>query len=178
MLQRHAVQKFHDDERLIPVFADLMNGANVWMVQSGSGACFTAEAFERLRILSYVLRQKLQCDKSAKLSVLGLVHHTHPAAAEFLDDAIVRDGLADHWRESYVCGTGKSMKARVNGRRRKKCPKTICGAAWVTNSGSGDGIVNGVYIELQGETKTPFQVKECNGLLTAVEESCVLSIAK
>jgi hypothetical protein len=23
----------------------------------------------------------------------------------------VRDGLADHWRESYVCETGKSMKA-------------------------------------------------------------------
>jgi hypothetical protein len=34
---------------------------------------------------------------------------THPAAAEFLDDAIVRDGLADHWRESYVRKTGKSM---------------------------------------------------------------------
>jgi hypothetical protein len=24
---------------------------------------------------------------------------------------VVRDGLADHWRESYVCETGKSMKA-------------------------------------------------------------------
>jgi hypothetical protein len=23
----------------------------------------------------------------------------------------VRDGLVDHWRESYVCETGKSMKA-------------------------------------------------------------------
>jgi hypothetical protein len=33
-------------------------------------------------------------------------------AAELFDDAIVRDVLADHgWRESYVCETGKSMKA-------------------------------------------------------------------
>jgi hypothetical protein len=23
----------------------------------------------------------------------------------------MRDGLAEHWRESYVCETGKSMKA-------------------------------------------------------------------
>jgi hypothetical protein len=46
-----------------------------------------------------------------QLYILGLVHHTHPVTAEFLDDAIVRDGLADHWRESYVCKTGKSMKA-------------------------------------------------------------------
>jgi hypothetical protein len=33
------------------------------------------------------------------------------ATAELLDDAVVRDGLADHWRESYVRETGKSMKA-------------------------------------------------------------------
>ena len=25
------------------------------------------------------------------------VHHTQPAAAEFLHDAVMRDGLADHW---------------------------------------------------------------------------------
>jgi len=34
--------------------------------------------------------------------VLGLVHNPHSAAAEFLNDAVVRDGLADHWRKSYV----------------------------------------------------------------------------
>jgi hypothetical protein len=33
------------------------------------------------------------------------------ATAELLDNAVVRDGSPDHWRESYVCETGKSMKA-------------------------------------------------------------------
>ena len=28
--------------------------------------------------------------------VLGFVDHTHPAAAQLLDDAVVRDGLTDH----------------------------------------------------------------------------------
>jgi hypothetical protein len=28
-----------------------------------------------------------------------------------MDDAVVRDGLAEHWRESYVRATRKSMKA-------------------------------------------------------------------
>ena len=28
--------------------------------------------------------------------VLSLVDHAHPAATEFLDDAVMRDGLADH----------------------------------------------------------------------------------
>ncbi len=34
--------------------------------------------------------------------VLGLVNHTHPAAAQLFDDAVMRDSLVDHWRESYV----------------------------------------------------------------------------
>ena len=28
---------------------------------------------------------------------LGLIDHTHAAAAEPLDDAVVRDGLPEHW---------------------------------------------------------------------------------
>src|ERR1700730_10650244 len=42
-------------------------------------------------------------------SVLGLVHHTHPATTELLDDAVVRDGLADHLRECYGVRSGMSM---------------------------------------------------------------------
>jgi hypothetical protein len=44
-------------------------------------------------------------------AVLSLVNHTHATTAQFLDNAVVRDGLADHWRESYFRETGKSMKA-------------------------------------------------------------------
>ena len=32
-------------------------------------------------------------------SILGLVDHAHTAATEFLDDAVMRNGLADHWAE-------------------------------------------------------------------------------
>ncbi len=46
-----------------------------------------------------------------QLYVLSLVDHTHTTTTQFLDDAVMRDGLADHWRESYVGETGKSMKA-------------------------------------------------------------------
>ena len=31
--------------------------------------------------------------------VLSFVDHAHAAAAQFLDDAVVRDGLPDHWAE-------------------------------------------------------------------------------
>jgi hypothetical protein len=41
------------------------------------------------------VRQKLQ-DKAVEPDVLGLVHHTHAATTELFDDAVGRDGLADH----------------------------------------------------------------------------------
>jgi len=34
VLQRHALEKLHDDERLAFVLPDFMNGADIWMVQA------------------------------------------------------------------------------------------------------------------------------------------------
>ena len=59
---------------------------------------------KRLRVLGYVLRQEFQGDEAPKLGVLSLVDHTHPAAAQLLDDAVVRDGLADHGAQAAMVG--------------------------------------------------------------------------
>src|SRR5262249_23672711 len=95
MSQRHSVEKLHDYEGLPLVLANFVNRANVRMVQSGSGTSFTAEAFERLWVFGEVLGQELQGDEPAQLSVLSLVNHTHPAAAELFEDAVVGDGLTE-----------------------------------------------------------------------------------
>jgi len=42
-------------------------------------------------------------------SVLGLVNHPHPAATELFDNAVMRNCLVDHRRESYLSETVKSM---------------------------------------------------------------------
>ena len=65
------------------------------MVQCRSSLSLPLKAGQCLWVLGYFIRQKLQCDKSVQGYVLGLVDDTHPAAAELLDDAVVRDGLAD-----------------------------------------------------------------------------------
>ena len=90
---------------------DFVDGADVRVIQRGSSLSFSLETSQRLGVFGYFFGQELQRDKSVEGYVLGLVDDAHPAAAELLDDAIVRDGLVDHWRESYVCETGKSMKA-------------------------------------------------------------------
>jgi hypothetical protein len=35
--------------------------------------------------------------RSVRVQYLGLIDHAHTASAELFDDAVVRDGLTDHW---------------------------------------------------------------------------------
>ncbi len=96
VLQSHAIQEFHGDERLPVLLADVVNGADVGVIQRRSSLRLTLKPAKRLRIARHFVRQKLQGDETMQPSVFGLIDNTHSAATELLDDAIVRDGLADH----------------------------------------------------------------------------------
>ena len=92
--------------------ADLINGADVGMVQCRCRLRFALETRQRLRIFGYIVRQKLQGDKAMQLYVFGLVDHAHSAAAQFLDNAVMGDGLADHWRRILGPKTGQVNETR------------------------------------------------------------------
>jgi hypothetical protein len=49
-----------------------------------------------LMILSDAIRQELQGHEPAKLGVLGLIDHTHPAGTESIEDTIMSNRLANH----------------------------------------------------------------------------------
>ena len=95
VLQRHAVQKLHGDERFAVLVVNFVDGADVRMIQCRGSLGFALKAAECLRVFGYLVGQELEGDKATELDILGLVDHTHPAAAQLLDDAVVRDGLAD-----------------------------------------------------------------------------------
>src|SRR5262245_28228641 len=90
-----SIQILHGDECLPMLVINFVDGADVGMIQSRSGFGFTAESLKSLRIVGNLLRQEFQRDEAVKTDVLRLVDHTHPAAAEFFEDAVMRDGLAD-----------------------------------------------------------------------------------
>ena len=96
MLESHAIQVLHCDEPLPLVVRDLVYGADIGMVQSGRGPRLATEAFEDLRVFGDFIRKKLQRRKATEHGVLGLVDHPHPAAAQLLDNAVMRDGLPNH----------------------------------------------------------------------------------
>ena len=96
ILQRHPVQKLHGDERFPILFTNIKDHANIRVIQRGGSLGFSLEPGQRLRVAGHILRQEFQSDKAMQSRVLGFVDHTHPATAELLDNAVVRDGLADH----------------------------------------------------------------------------------
>ena len=61
------------------------------------------------------LGQELQRDQAMQPRVFGLVDHAHPAAAELFDDAVMRDGLADH---KYRNPTSLDQQVNETGRAR------------------------------------------------------------
>jgi len=66
------------------------------MIQGRSRLRFTLESGQDLCILGDFVRQELESDEAVELYILGLVDHTHPAAAQLLQDAVMPDDLADH----------------------------------------------------------------------------------
>src|SRR6516162_2978348 len=83
------------------------------MVQSGGGAGFTLKALQSLAVLGKMFRQKLQGDEAAELGVLGLINHTHAAATQLLEDAVMRDRATNHGFETRNWKLRNSDRVRV-----------------------------------------------------------------
>jgi hypothetical protein len=73
-----------------------MNRADIGMIQGRRCARLAAEALQRLRVSREIVGREFQSDEAAQLGVLGLIDQTHAAATKLLDDAVMRDDLADH----------------------------------------------------------------------------------
>ena len=96
-LEHLALVEGHRDEELMRLrLADLIDGADIGMVESRSSFRFLDEALLDLVVEAQVRRQKLQRHRAVKLQVAGLVDHAHAPAAELLFNLVVGDSLANH----------------------------------------------------------------------------------
>jgi len=95
VLEGLAIKKFHGDEGAGVFFADVVDGADVGVIESGGGFGFAAEAGEGLRVVSDFGREKFEGDEAVEACVLSLKDNAHAATTEPLKDAIVRYGLTE-----------------------------------------------------------------------------------
>ncbi len=103
MLQRFALQEFHHDEGLAVVLVDVEDRADVGMAQRGSRPRLTPQSLQCVRILlCKILGQELERHQALEAGVFGLVNHTHAAATEQFENAVVGDDLADHGKAAPI----------------------------------------------------------------------------
>src|SRR2546421_6045091 len=78
------------------VLADLIYGADVRVIQCRSSAGLALESIKRVRISFCLCRQEFKGDPAAQIEVFSFINHTHTAAAELREHAVMRDGLTNH----------------------------------------------------------------------------------
>src|SRR5437773_7287296 len=101
------------------LFADFVNSANIRVIQSRSSAGLAAKTLKRHLVASDIIREKLKSYETPQLCVFGFVNHTHATASQLLQNAVVRNGLAE-WRWG---GHGADMLAETVFAMRHPRPK-------------------------------------------------------
>ena len=66
-------------------------------------------------IVGKMVGQKLERDLAAEFQVLGFIDDAHPAPAELFEDAVMRDGLSDHWAEILGGEVGQVNEVEEDG---------------------------------------------------------------
>ncbi len=116
-VQRPAVEIFHDDEVPVLDLPDVVNCADVGVVEHGRRPSLALEALDHTAVTRRLVGQKLQRDFTAEPGVHGPVHNTHTATADSLQDSVMRDRLPDkrigcrHLPTSYAARRGQVNEA-------------------------------------------------------------------
>src|SRR5215469_870477 len=98
MLERLTIQELHGDERLAFVLANLVNGADMRMIERRSSLSLALETFKGLRVVRQFWWKEFESDSTVEPRVFGLVHHTHPATTELLRDCLANHAWETTWR--------------------------------------------------------------------------------
>src|SRR3954447_17548999 len=92
--QRGPFEELHHKKGPVDMAADLVNGADIWVIQSGGRPRLPTESLERIWVSSQIFGKELHCDETAEVQVLGLINHTHAAASNPAEDSVVAQNLA------------------------------------------------------------------------------------
>ena len=96
MFECLAFEVFHRQEGSAVFFADIVDSADVGMVQRRGGTGFAAKAVKDGKLAADLIGEKFERNETAQADVLRLVDHAHSPAAKFFDDSIMGYGFADH----------------------------------------------------------------------------------
>ena len=111
--ERLPLQQFHGDEGSPIGLVNLVDRADVRMVQRGRGLGLPLEATEGLRVVGEFVGKELQGDVATELEVFRLIHNTHAPTADFAEGAVMGNRLSyglggrGHWLDMLGGDKGK-----------------------------------------------------------------------
>ena len=88
------------------MLADVIDGADIGMVQRRRRVSLAAEPSQRLRFPGFG-RQKLKGDEAVQPRVFGFVDYAHAAGTQLLQNTVMRDDLTDQWAEMLGLDIGQ-----------------------------------------------------------------------
>ena len=89
LLQRPALDVFHDDEIALGACLDTMDGGHIGVAEGRGGLRLMDETQLGICILSLVGRQELKSDLALESGVLSLIDHPHATHTGLFDDPVV-----------------------------------------------------------------------------------------
>ena len=100
-LQRRAIEKLHGDEGVAVFFAYVVNSADIGVTQRRSGTRLAEEALPQCGVVSVLVGQELEGNKTLQTRVFRLIDNPHAALAELSEDVVMRYDLSDcQWARS------------------------------------------------------------------------------
>src|SRR6266852_5423263 len=103
--ERLPLQQFHGNEGSPLGLVNLIDRADVRVVQRRRSLSLPLEAAEGLRVMGEFVGKELQSDVATELQIFRLVYHTHSATPDPAQDAVMGNRLPNglggrgHWRE-------------------------------------------------------------------------------
>ena len=98
LAQGLALQQLGDNVRSAAFEADVVDSQNVGMVQGGGSAGFLLESAQMVRIVAGCRPDQLQGNIAAQPLIARAKNFSHPSCADFFEDPVMPDQLANHIR--------------------------------------------------------------------------------
>ena len=89
VLEGGPLQQFHHDEGLSLELVNLVDSADVGMIETGGGAGLALKPFQCLGVADQFGRQEFQRDASSQSQILSAVDDAHAATAQLLFDPVM-----------------------------------------------------------------------------------------
>src|SRR6202161_4068723 len=97
LLESLAFQQLHRNEGALFKFPDIVNRANVWVIQRRREARIALKTLDCLGITPNIAGKKLQRNLPAKTRVLRLVNDAHASACNNFEDGVVTNVPTGNW---------------------------------------------------------------------------------